>query len=39
MEAFGNFIDQVDLINLPTMGKKFSWSNVVGGVASCLDIL
>lgn len=39
MVEFGHFIDQMNLIDFPTVGNIFSWSNIVGGVASRLDRL
>jgi hypothetical protein len=35
---FGNFIDAIEVIDIPMAGKKFTWFNSEGTVMSRLDL-
>lgn len=37
MEAFNEFITELDLIDMPLHGRKFTWSRLEGTIMSRLD--
>lgn len=37
IQEFNGFIDLVEMVDVPTIGNKFTWKNLEGSLMSSLD--